>query len=175
MSKKSVYLVIVVFVLAFRSVAQAGLFDPPLKNPSFESPDLNGGWDWYADDWILNWEAWGYLESGGQFAASDGINVWRMPGDGNIWQQIGTWDPGIDYVISLWVGRSQDESTLRVELLAGGNPSLLPAGPYGQIEDTVGATLIGGADLIPTVDVGQSEWMTVILNTGTGFNAGDAL
>jgi hypothetical protein len=176
----------VVFVLAFGSVAQAGLFDPPLQNPSFESPVLDG-WDWYADDWILGSRGTAYLENGSwDIAASDGINVWKLWSGANVWQQIGTWDSGTHYVISLWVGRGHDESTLSVELWAGGDPSLVPTGledvvgptgHYGQIDDTdgVGAILIGGADLIPTVDVGQSEWMTAILNTGTGFNADDAL
>jgi len=174
MYRKLVYLVIFVFVLAISGVAQAGLFDPPLKNPSFESPVLTG-WDYYSDDWILNAEGAAYLENGGWFPSSDGINVWKLWSDANLWQQIGTWDPGIDYAISLWVGRALTDSTLRVELWAGGNPSLYPTGYYGQIEDTVGATLIAEADLIPTVEVGQSEWMTAIINTGASFNAGDAL
>ncbi|MHC4565292.1 MAG: LamG-like jellyroll fold domain-containing protein [Planctomycetota bacterium] len=186
MCRKLAYLLIVVFVLAFGSVAQAGLFDPPLQNPSFESPVLDA-WDWYSDDWILGERGSAYLENGSwEIAASDGINVWKLWSGANVWQQIGTWDPGINYAISLWVGRGHDESTLSVELWAGGDPSLVPTGlediegptgHYGQIEDTngVGATLIAGADLIPTVDVGQSEWMTAILNTGSDFNAGDAL
>ena len=69
MCRKSVFLVIVVFVLAFGSVAQAGLFEPPLKNPSFESPVLDG-WDWYSDDCILRSEGSAYLENGGWFPSS---------------------------------------------------------------------------------------------------------
>jgi len=184
MCRKSIYSVIFVFVLAIGSVAQAGLFDPPIEEPSFESPVLTG-WDYYSDGWILGSRESAYLENGSwEIVASDGINVWKLWSNANLWQQIGTWDPDTDYAISLWVGRGHDESTLRVELWAGGNPSLVPTGledvvgptgHYGQIEATVGATLIAEADLIPTVDVGESEWMTVILNTGTGFNAGDAL
>ena len=185
MCRKLVYLVIVVFVLALGSVAQAGLSDPPLQNPSFESPVLTG-WDYYADVWTLGGRGSAYLENGGWFPSSDGINVWKLWSGANVWQQIGTWDPGIDYAVSLWVGRSHDESTLSVELWAGGDPSLVPTGledvegptgHYGQIDDVngVGAILIGGADLVPTVEVGQNEWMTAIVNTGTDFNEGDAL
>ncbi|MBW1945987.1 MAG: discoidin domain-containing protein, partial [Deltaproteobacteria bacterium] len=174
MCRKLICLISFVLVLAIGSMAQAGLFDPPLDEPSFESPVLDG-WGYYSDGWILGSEGSAYIENGAWFPSSDGINVWKLFSGANLWQQIGTWDPGIDYVISLWVGRALTDSTLSVELWAGGNPSLYPTGYYGQIEDTVGATLIAEADLIPTVEVGQSEWMTAILNTGTGFNAGDAL
>jgi len=187
MCRKFAYLVIGVFVLAFVSVSQAGLFDPPLLNPSFESPALPTGWDYYADVWTLGSRASAFLENGSwEIAASEGINVWKLWSGANVWQQIGTWDPDVEYAISLWVGRGHEESSLSVELWAGGDPSLVPTGQedvegptghYGQIDDAngVGATLIGAADLIPTVDVGQSEWMTAILNTGSDFTAGDAL
>jgi len=127
-----------------------------------------------------------YLEDGSWFPTPDGINVWKLWSGADVWQQIGTWDPGTDYIISLWVGRGHDESSLSVELWAGGDPSLVPSGQedvegptghYGQIADSngVGAALIAAADLVPTVDVGQNEWMTTMLNTGTDFNPGDAL
>jgi hypothetical protein len=185
MCRKSVSLVIVVCVLAIGSAAQAGLFDPPLQNPSFESPVLDG-WDWYANDWTLGERGSAFLENGSWFPSSDGINVWKLWSGANVWQQIGTWDPDTDYAVSLWVGRGHEESGLSVELWAGGDPSLVPTGQedvegptghYGQIADTngVGAILIAAADLLPTVDVGQNELMTAILNTGADFNAGDAL
>ena len=33
----------------------------------------------------------------------------------------------------------------------------------------------GGAPLVPTAAVGQNEWMSLVLNTGAGFDSGDAL
>ena len=75
----------------------------------------------------------------------------------------------------MWAGRGDETSAYQVELWAGGNPSLFPASGFGTIESTVGATLIGGEPLTPTIAVGEAEWMSLILNTGAGFNPGDAL
>ncbi len=180
MSKKSVYLVIVVFVLAFGSVAHAELFEPPLKNPSFEATDLGasgtGQWVDYAEEWIINSQGNCYLEDGSwEIVAPDGVATLKMWGGAAIWQQIGAWKPNTDYEISLWVGRGYDTGGVVVELWAGGNPALVPGSGFGAIDGTVGATLIGGAPLVPTVAVGENEWMSLILNTGAGFNSGDAL
>jgi hypothetical protein len=96
-----------------------------------------------------------------------------------VWQQIGTWDPDVDYEVSMFVGKIFSDSALQVEFWAGGNPDLLPlvsgqSYGFGSI-NTVGATLIGEATFTPTVMVGEYEFMTVILNTGTGFTPGDPL
>jgi len=48
-------------------------------------------------------------------------------------------------------------------------------GCFRTIADTVGAILIGGAPLAPTAAVGENEWISLILNTGAGFNSDDAL
>ena len=91
-----------------------------------------------------------------------------------IWQQIGNISPNTDYEISMFIGRGHDTSAVQVELWASGDPSALPAS-YGVIGDTVGATLIVGASLTPTVEVGQSELMSLSLNTGADFGSQDAL
>ncbi|MHC4323869.1 MAG: hypothetical protein ACYSUX_06320 [Planctomycetota bacterium] len=64
---------------------------------------------------------------------------------------------------------------MQVELWAGGDPSALPTSSYGIIGETVGATLIGGASLIPTIEVGKNELMGMSLNTGADFSSDDAL
>jgi hypothetical protein len=74
----------------------------------------------------------------------------------------------------MFIGRGYDTSAVQVELWAGGDPSVLPAS-YGIIGDTVGATLIGGASLTPTIEVGQNELMSLSLNTGADFSSEDAL
>ena len=151
-------------------------------NPSFESPDLGPGgtgqWTDYVDNWIIdNTQASCYLEDGSwQVVAPDGAATLKMWSGAAIWQQIGNVSPNTDYEISMFIGKGYDDTcAVQVELWAGGNPSLLPTEYYGQIEDTVGATLIGGAPLVPTAAVGENEWMSLILNTGAGFNTDDAL
>jgi hypothetical protein len=152
-------------------------------NPSFESLDLGPGgtgqWTDYVDDWIMDEQGWCYLEDGqhatGQ-AAPDGVASLKMWEGGAIWQQIGNFSPNTDYEIGMFIGKGYDDTcSVQVELWAGGDPSLLPIDYYGQIENTVGATLIGGAPLVPTIAVGENEWMSLILNTGAGFDSGDAL
>ena len=167
-------------MLCFGGFARAALFDPPIENPSFEATDLGPGgtgqWVDYAENWIINSQGNCYLEDGyWEIVAPDGVATLKMWNSAAIWQQIGTWDRNTDYEISLWVGRGYDDSAVQVELWAGGNPSLVPASGFGGIENAVGATLIVGAPLVATVAVGESEWMTLILNTGTDFDAGDAL
>ncbi len=181
MRRGAICLAALVLMLTVGDAVQAGLFNPPLKNPSFESPSLGAGrtsrWSASIDDWIINVSGWIYLEDGSWFTTPDGINVPKMWNGSNLWQQIGTWDPGIDYVITMWVGRSDTSSAVRVSLYAGGDVSRLPTSGYGEIGDTVAATALAGAsvDLTPTVAVGNSQKMSAKLNTGTGRTAGEAL
>ncbi len=179
MCNRSVGLAVLVLVMTGAGVTRAELFTPALANPSFELPSLgagNGGqWADHADAWILNAQGWAYLEDGSWFPAPDGINVLKMWSGATLWQQVGTWDQNTTYEISMWVGRSDTSSGVHVRLWAGGNASLRPSSGFGEIDATVGATLIGGGDLTPSVAVGENEWMTLTLNTGTGFKWGDPL
>jgi hypothetical protein len=182
MCKKLITLAILVCVMGFGGMARAGLFDPPIENPSFETTDLTSGTAWvdYCENWIISSQGSAYLENGSWYPAADGINTLKMWTPVAVWQQIGTWDQNIDYEISMYVGRSDAASALQVELWVGGNPSLLPLSPnqsygFGAIDTSVGATLIVGETLTPTGAVGGNELMTLILNTGTGFTPGQAL
>ena len=180
MYSKVTCFVILVCVLAFGSAAQAQLLAPPINNPSFEATDLGAGgtgqWVDYAEEWIINAQGNCYLEDGSwQIVAPDGVATLKMWNGAAIWQQIGSWTPNTDYEIGLWVGRGLDTSDIQVELWAGGSPALVPDSGFGLIDGTVGAALIGGAPLVPTVAVGENEWMSLILNTGAGFSSGDAL
>ena len=164
--------------------APAGTVQPALAdnltvNPSFESPDLGPGgtgqWADYVDDWIINAQGNCYLEDGSwEIVASDGAATLKMWSGAAIWQQIGNVSPNTDYEITMFIGRGYDTSAVQVELWAGGDPSALPTS-YGVIGDTVGATLIGGASLTPTIEVGRSELMGLSLNTGADFSSEDAL
>jgi len=138
-----------VLVLTFCSIAQAGLSDPPVRNPSFESPGLGAGgtgqWADHADVWKLNANGWAYLEDGSwEIDAPDGANVMKLWSGAYLWQQIGTWSPDTVYEVGLWLGRGAATSSLEVELWGGGNPALLPTSNFGEIDATVGAVLIAG-------------------------------
>ena len=168
-----------VCIPGFGTIAQAQLFDLPIDNPSFEATDLGagGGGQWvdFAEEWIINSQGNAYLEDGSwEIVAPDGVATLKMWSGAAIWQQIGNVSPNTDYDISLYLGRSHDTSAAQVELWAGGDPSALPIS-YGIIGDTVGATLIGGASLTPSVEVGQNELMSLSLNTGANFGPEDAL
>ncbi len=173
---KRVFVVMAVLLVA--GASQAGLNDPAVLNPSFESPSLGAGgggqWGWNADDWILNSEGSGYTEDGSWFPTADGVTTFKMWNGAALWQQIGTWDDGVSYDISVAVGRYDTNTNVTVSLYAGGDAGLLPA-TYGTIADTVGATLASQGILTPTVAVGENEDMSISLNTGSGFAAGDAL
>ncbi|MHC4439478.1 MAG: discoidin domain-containing protein, partial [Planctomycetota bacterium] len=180
MYRKEIFFSILVCILGFGIIAQAQLFDPPINNPSFEATDLGDGgtgqWVDYAEEWIINGQGNCYLEDGSwEIVAPDGVATLKMWSGAAIWQQIGTWSPNTDYEISLFVGRGLDTSDVQVELWAGGNPALTPGSGFGTIDGTVGAELIGGTPLVPTVAVGENELMSLVLNTGAGFNLGDAL
>jgi len=178
MYRKAIYLVVLVCVLGFGMTAQAQLFDPPLNNPSFEATDLGaaGGWVDYAEEWIISAQGDCYLENGSwQIPAPDGGGTLKMWGGAGLWQQIGSWTPSTEYEISLFVGRGFETSEVQVELWAGGNPALIPNSGFGTIDATVGATLVGSGPLVPAVPVGENEWMTLVLNTGAGFNMNDAM
>jgi hypothetical protein len=183
MRRSSTCSIAIVLMLMTGGVIQAGLFNPPLKNPSFESPSLGAGhtsrWSASIDNWIINTSGNIYLEDGSWFPTPDKINVPKIWDGGYLWQQIGTWDQNVNYVVTMWVGRSDASSAVQVDLYAGGNPSRLPASGYGTINDPagVGATAITGASavLTPTVAIGSSQRMSVTLNTGTGRTTGDAL
>ncbi|MCF7972976.1 MAG: discoidin domain-containing protein [Phycisphaerae bacterium] len=179
MHRKIICSVVLVCLQGFGVTAQAQLFAPPLDNPSFESPDLGAGgtgqWADYVDNWVINAQGNCYLEDGTwEIAAPDGVATLKMWNGAAIWQQIGTWSPNTEYEISLFVGRGLNTSDIQVELWAGGSPAMIPGSGFGTLS-AVGATLIGGAPLVPTVAVGENEWMSLILNTGVGFSFGDAL
>ena len=180
MYRRETCILVLVCVLGIGITAQAQLLDPPVDNPSFEATDLGagGGGQWvdFAEEWIINSQGNAYLEDGSwQIVAPDGIATLKLWSGAAIWQQIGTWNASTDYRISMWAGRGDDSSAYQVELWAGGNPSLFPASGFGTIDSTVGAALIGGGPLTPTIAVGEAEWMSLILNTGGDFNTGDAL
>ena len=124
MGKKLIYLVIIVYMLAFSGITWAKLFNPAVENPSFEATDLMSGTPWvnYCENWIISSENSAYLENGSyNMPAADGFNTLKMWTAVYVWQQIGTWDANVDYEVSMFVGRDDSGSALEVGLWAGGN------------------------------------------------------
>jgi len=180
MNRKVACFLMLVYVLCLGSIARAQLLAPPINNPSFEATDLGAGgtgqWVDYAEEWVINAQGNCYLEDGTwQIVAPDGVATLKMWNAAAIWQQIGVWTPNTDYEVALWVGRGLETSDIEVELWAGGSPAQVPDSGFGTIDGSVGATLVGEAALVPTVAVGENEWMSVVLNTGAGFDSDDAL
>ncbi len=172
--------IMLVCTISMGTTAQAQLFEPAIDNPSFEAPDLgsggSGSWEDYVEDWAINTSGLCYLEDGSwEIVAPNGVNVLKMWSGAAVWQQIGTWTANKNYEVGLWIGRGDSSSEVEVEFWVGGDSAAMPASAYGAIEDTVGATEIVAEALAPTVSTGESEWMTTVLNTGTGFTVGDAL
>ncbi len=139
--------IIVVLLMLMAGLCQAGLFEPAVENGSFEDGALTEG------EWAYNVGApWGevgfrYLES--NVAAGwvgletpHGNNSVRTGGGGELYIEIGTWDPDTDYIVTLWIGqRDESVSTFIVgELWAGG------ASGYAAIDallgDNTGATWV---------------------------------
>jgi hypothetical protein len=180
MSRNVINLMIAVCLLGFGFTAQAQLFDPPIDNPSFEATDLGAGgtgqWVDYVEQWTISSQGACYLEDGSwDIVAPDGVATLKMWNGAGLWQQIGSWRPNTDYEIALWIGRGLETGDILVELWAGGSPDLVPNSGFGTIDGTVGATLIVGDPLVPTVPLRENEWMSLVLNTGTDFELGDAL
>jgi len=174
MCKKLTYLICFVLLLCVTADVQAELTG--VLNPSFE------------DDWT-GWyhrTSYTYISTeGGNFTETPyGIN-WAELGNGSwFYQQIGTWEEGMQLEVSFLVGSRIDINTqpfrgLYVSLWVGGDPSL--AANSGTktpttLESAVGATQIVISDLIiPPLGAGETSEQVVELSTGTGYTFGDPL
>lgn len=125
--------ILVLFLVMAAGIASAGLWDPPLENPSFENQKLNpGAWDQMIDSWFKS-DYWGSF-----------IERERTTGDipetpyGENWaglqwyttvymyQQIGTWDGGSEYDIDVFCGQrlGNNFGSIDFVLYVGGNPLL---------------------------------------------------
>lgn len=180
MSKRQTCWTILACILSITVTGNAQLFEPSVDNPSFEYPDLgtsgDGDYEDYVEDWAINASGYCYLEDGSwEIVAPNGVNVLKMWSGATVWQQIGTWTANTNYEVGLWIGRGDDSTAVDVEFWVGGDADEMPASDFGYIEDTVGATEVSSETLTPTVSEGESEWMTAVLNTGTGYTAGAAL
>jgi hypothetical protein len=179
-SSKTYTTVITTIILLF-SVVQAELWDPPLLNPSFEAPILEyGQWvpdvnDWYEAD-STAWIEYGTGEGNGAPLAIDG-NQWGGSSSGYFYQQIGTYNGGTAYNISLVLGKKPFRSWIgvRVALWVGGSAE---SAADNVDLSSIGATmtdsviLTEGLDLLPS-DVMATALGQALLSFGSGFTIGD--
>jgi hypothetical protein len=114
---KRIFVAIAVLLIA--GASQAGLNDPAVQNASFEDI-VTDSWEWYVGSpWGEYWGAWLESKAGAAWQGPDetpyGENVVRLGWDASIFQEIGTWSPGIDYEVTMWIAE-------RYNLDAGGTP-----------------------------------------------------
>lgn len=169
---------------------QAGLFAPPLVNPSFENPALDPGTTIAGVvDW---WDSIGYTKTTDEGDAAVPLTPygdnWAQLGNGRwLYQQVGTYDENITYDITFLLGQrsNKDIVGLHVELFAGGDP-LLAADVNVKRDDVsfpldsvVGAVQIADSgDIDPGLTGMTIQEMSVQLSTGTadtGYAVGDPL
>ena len=172
----------------FEGESFSPLNDPAILNASVEDPDLaSGATSNNINDWF-DATAYTWTQDDGSVAHPDtpyGDN-WIELGNGRwIYQQIGTYEEGMDLDITFLAGQPDGNTFdgITVELLVGGGPALAAdhnskrsdAG-FG-LEATVGASVIAtSGQLDPFPSSGQAtQEMTVSLSTGTGHSVGDPL
>ena len=180
------YVILIVMMTLFTPLTQAGLFDPPLLNHSFEEESSwsapTPGWNDY-DDEQSEW--WAFQEEEGDltnFPDADG-SVWGALRPGGIhWQQIGTWDKDIPYRIQALVGNRDTWTNGGIII------SLWVGGDAGQAGDDTTPTIIGATKIAESVtlitdNVGawddgpddEKKEVETILSTGTGYTPGDPI
>ena len=180
MSRKLIYVISFVLVLAVAGTAQAGLNDPPLLNPSFEE---DGSWSaptpgWYDYDPPTQSEWWAFQETRGTDPETPYGDVWGALRPGGVhWQKIGTWDAGMEYQIDVIVGNraTWTNSGVIISLWAGGDEALASDDTY--LEE-IGATMLSVSELLITDEVGsvvEVKEVSTILTTGIGHSPGDPL
>ncbi|TFG47297.1 MAG: PEP-CTERM sorting domain-containing protein [Candidatus Brocadiia bacterium] len=185
MKRKNVICLVVLFVVAVS--VNAGLWDPPVLNPSFESPDTGGLWSQIVDDWFkLSW--WGsFIESelGGGIPDTPYGNQWGGVATDAMFQQIGTYGENLEIPISLLLGHRVNNTVgdVTVSIWAGGDVSILDDyDPDFDIYHTlteIGAVQMDSFTLPDPWGAGnpneETTFLNAILNTGTGGVIDDPL
>jgi hypothetical protein len=193
MCTRRVFLTSCVLVpLVMTASVWAGLWNPPLVNPSFEDPALDPG----AQSNDINgwWDAVGYTytadEGGSGYPQTPYGDNWAELGNGRwLYQQIGTYERNMDIDVSFLLGQKSGNNHvgLTVELFAGGNAQLAADVDVKRdaagfpLNSVVGAVLIAASDqLNPFSAAGVTEAveMSIRLSTGpggAGYEVGDPL
>jgi len=177
----------ILICLSFFSVvvcAGAGLFSPAVVNPSFETDILDAGTKSTAiTDW---WNRTSYCfvseETNTGFPLTPSGQNWAEFGNRSwVYQQIGTWEPGMMLEVSLLVGSvsGRDFPGLYVSLWVGGEPaSAADSGTANPttLESAVGATQVAISELIqPALTGAATVEVQVTLSSGSAGTEGEPL
>lgn len=156
------------------------LFDPPLANPSFESPivqpaENSSDIDVWNDSGAYTSTAWAAFDPAEYPPTPYGDNWADLGNSKYIYQQVGVYTQEATYDIIFMIGRRASK-TFRgaiVSLWAGGNPAM--AADSTDLT-AVGATKIADSGLImPAISAPGSSEEAVSLSTGTGYAIGGPL
>jgi len=184
-AKRPFYIGLAALLFCF-TTAWGDLFDPPLKNPSFEDNPLAPGAVTYTfNEWhdISGWVEYTTGPEGNGLPWTPYGNIWAGfignptgTNTGLIYQQVGTWSENMGCEVIFLVGKRAGKAPfpIRIALWAGGNAT---SAADGVSLTAIGATMIDSVTISP--DFGGQDVATleshVFLSTGTGFSATDAL
>jgi len=155
------------------------LFEPPLKNASFEEPVVkpNGSSSditvWY-DSGSYTYTVWADHDPS-TYPPADGDNWAELGNAKYVYQQIGYWVPNADFNIAVLLGSKAGAAFrgAKISLWAGGDAAC--AGDGTDLSG-IGAVEVATSGLIkPSLSGASSEEVTVTLNTGTGYSVGSPL
>ncbi len=165
--------------------AHAGLFSPALQNPSMETDLIT---DDQLQSRITDWfDSKSYTYTAPDRATTHpdtpyGDNWAELGSERWIYQQIGTYEEGMNLDVSFLMGRrtDKDSSAVNINLLVGGNPALADDvntkyNTDNPLVSTVGATIIDTAQVSEVSTSGTTEEKKVSLSSGTGHTVGDPL
>ena len=124
---KTKFVVSVLILLLAVAACRAGLWDPPLDNPSFENIALGAGaWTQEVDEWFKS-DWWGsFVErertTGDIPETPYGENWAGLDYDGYIYQEIGTWEGTGLYDVQILYGQRiyDDFRSIDISIYAGG-------------------------------------------------------
>ena len=156
------------------------LFDPPLANPSFESPvvqpaETESDIEAWNDSGAYTNTAWAGFDPAEYPPTTYGDNWADLGNSKYIYQQVGVYTPEATYDITFMIGRRVSK-TFRgaiVSLWAGGNPAMA--------DDSMDMAAVGAAKIadsglmLPAIGAPGSSEEAVSLSTGTGYAVGEPL
>ena len=172
-------------LITIASSAMAGLWEPALLNPSFESVENGGaagGWGYVIDDWYESetpTDMANFYENGPSIGLEGDGDLWAGTETGGLYYQaVGTYSPNETYIITLLIGARNGTSfnTGSISIYAGGDEE--DAADAVDLKTIEGVVLIDSIEI--TTDDGTSVGtdvyeVTVELSTGSAGTLGELL
>lgn len=180
---KNRFMICIASLFVAAALAQAGLWDPPILNHSFEWVE-NGqtglsGWGYIIDDWFE------YPDSDASVFWEDGVSIELPECDGVLWvgfqtggtvyQAVGTVDDGAIFLLTALIGdRPADVfGTGALSLYASGSEDDgaddVELASFATLLDSAQVTMSDGTIIAPNINE-----VEIVLETGTG-HAGEVL